>query len=366
MNETLLTFANALEGQYGWVIELVALLLLVFIINVVLKWVLLKLHSYFEASNSLWKDSFVTSLLTPLTSFVWLIALVQLLNVTWERLRGVPLFTTSHAIIKIGAILVTSWFLLRWKKSIVNKTYAQNRQKHLSLDKGKIDAINKLLTVLICFFAALLLLEQLGSNMNTLIAFGGVSGLAVAFASQQIIANFFGGLMIYFTHPFAIGDWINLPEKNIEGHVEEIGWYTTRIRTFDKRPIYIPNSMLTNILVMNPSRMTHRRVNESIFLRYQDIQAVPKIIQEIKTLLIQHPKIEPKSSVQVHFTAFGAQGLEIKFSAYTKEIDKYLYQDVLQEILLKIATIIEEYGADFAIPLTGLEFPKGIPFTNHD
>ena len=55
-----------------------------------------------------------------------------------------------------------------------------------------------------------------------------------------MISNFFGGFMIYVTHSFGIGDWINLPDHNVEGYVEEIGWYTTRIRTFEKRPIYVP------------------------------------------------------------------------------------------------------------------------------
>ena len=90
------------------------------------------------------------------------------------------------------------------------------------------------------------------------------------FAAKDLLANFFGGLTIYLDRPFAVGDWIRSPDREIEGTVERIGWRLTLIRTFDKRPLYIPNAVFTTIAVENPSRMHNRRIYETIGIRYDD------------------------------------------------------------------------------------------------
>ncbi len=91
--------------------------------------------------------------------------------------------------------------------------------------------------------------------------------------------------MIYFDRPFKVGDWIRSPDRQIEGTVERIGWRMTSIRTFDKRPLYVPNSVFSNIVVENPSRMLNRRIFETIGLRYDDADKVPVIIDEVREML---------------------------------------------------------------------------------
>lgn len=249
-----------------------------------------------------------------------------------------------QTLVAFGAILVFGWFLLKMKTSLVHKLLKD------SIDKGKIDAVNKVTSLLIFLLIGMLFLEQTGSSINTLLAFGGISGLAIAFASQQIIANFFGGIQIYFTHPFTVGDWITLPEKDIEGHVEEIGWYTTRVRTFDKRPIYIPNNLLTNILVTNPSRMSHRQFKETITLRFSDIPKLPTIIHNIKKFLFAFPSIDKRLPPQVYFIKFGTSGVEVQISAYTIITDSAAYSEIAQDLLFGISKVVLDHGADFAIP----------------
>ena len=77
-------------------------------------------------------------------------------------------------------------------------------------------------------------------------------------------------MFVYLDRPFAVGDWVRSPDREIEGTVENIGWRVTRIRTFDKRPLYIPNSIFSQIAVENPSRMSNRRIKETIGIRYDD------------------------------------------------------------------------------------------------
>ncbi len=361
MKEALLIAVEAIEGGYGWLAEIAALISLVLLFNVVLAWLLKRLHIRYHRQHNLWKDAFVMALSKPLASFVWLIAAVQLLNGMWIRFSGNELIHSPHAIIKIGLIVSSAWFFFRWKKGIISRLLEKSKKREIHFDHGKIDAINKVITLAFYLVTILLVLEQLGGSMNTLIAFGGVSGLAIAFASQQIIANFFGGIMIYFTQPFAIGDWIKIPEKEVEGYVEEIGWYTTEVLSLDKLPIYIPNSLLTNIIVMNPSRMSHRQFKEVIGLRYEDCEKIPAILQAIREWLPNQSKVDLQFLPSANLIAYATHSIDIQVTAYTQETEKIPFANFREELLLGICAIIHRMNADFAIPIQGLEFPKGIP-----
>ena len=96
------------------------------------------------------------------------------------------------------------------------------------------DAITKLLQMFVIITATLVVLQTLGVSVSGVLALGGIGGLAIGFAAKDLLANFFGGLMLYLDRPFAVGDWIRSPDREIEGDVEQIGWRLTRIRTFDK------------------------------------------------------------------------------------------------------------------------------------
>jgi MscS family membrane protein len=95
----------------------------------------------------------------------------------------------------------------------------------------------------------------------------------MGFAAKDMLSNIFGGLMLQMDRPFSTGDWIR--SSQFEGTVEKIGWRMTRIRTFSKNPIYIPNSIFASIPIETPSRMTNRRINEVIGIRYDDIAKIP-------------------------------------------------------------------------------------------
>ena len=142
-----------------------------------------------------------------------------------------------------------------------------------------------------------------------------MGGLIVGLAAKDLLANFFGSLIIYLDKPFKVGDWVRSPDRSIEGTVESIGFRVTRIRTFDKRPLYVPNSVFTSISVENPSRMLNRRIYETIGVRYQDAQAVRGIMEKVRDMLRQHPEIDQSQTMIVNFNAFGASSLD--FFIYT-------------------------------------------------
>ena len=147
----------------------------------------------------------------------------------------------------------------------------EDRGRTESADKATVRATAKLVRIVLWVVAGLMILQSVGVSISGLLAFGGIGGIAVGFAAKDLLANFFGGLMIYLDRPFNVGDWVRSPDREIEGTVENIGWRLTTIRSFSKRPIYVPNSMFSSIAVENPSRMANRRIYETIGLRYSDL-----------------------------------------------------------------------------------------------
>ena len=184
-----------------------------------------------------------------------------------------------------------------------------------------------------------------------MLAFGGVGGIAVGFAAKDLLANFFGGMMVYLDKPFRVGDWVRSPDRSIEGTVENIGWRLTCIRTFDQRPLYIPNAMFTTVVLENPSRMLNRRINEKIGIRYEDWQKMPAIVAEVKQMLIDHEELETDSrTLIVNFDSYGASHLEFFIYTFTKTTQWVRYHEIKQDVLMKIMAIVNEHGAEFAFP----------------
>ena len=162
--------------------------------------------------------------------------------------------------------------------------------------------------------------------------------------------------MIYLDRPFKVGDWICSSDKEIEGTVEEIGWRQTRVRTFDKRPLYVPNSVFASIIVENPSRMSHRRIYETIGIRYDDIHSMDAIVHEVKDMLKQHEEIDQKQTMIVNFNQFSDSSVDFFVYTFTKTTNWIRFHEVKQDVLLKISEIIEKHHASIAYPTQVLHF----------
>jgi len=165
-----------------------------------------------------------------------------------------------------------------------------------------------------------------------------------------LLSNFFGGLMIYMDRQFSVGDWIRSPDKEIEGTVEYIGWRITRIRTFDMRPLYVPNATFTSISVENPSRMQNRRFYETFGLRYQDQDKVEVITQQIKQMLLAHGAIDTQQTLMVNVNTFNAHSVDFFVYSFTKTTGWAEFHEIKQELLKLIGDIVAANGADFAFP----------------
>jgi MscS family membrane protein len=218
------------------------------------------------------------------------------------------------------------------------------------VDHTTVDAVSKLARITVLVIAGLVIMQHLGYSIAGLLTFGGIGGIAVGFAAKDILANFFGGLTIYLDRPFAVGDWIRSPDKEIEGTVEYIGWRHTRVRAFNKNPIYVPNALFTTIVVENPTRMTNRRIKETIGIRYDDVARMAPIVADVRAMLEHHPEIDTSQTLIVNFNTFGPSSLDFFIYTFTKTREWVRYHEIKQDVLLKVADIIARHGAEIAFP----------------
>ena len=132
------------------------------------------------------------------------------------------------------------------------------------------------------------------------------------------------------------------------------------IRTFDKRPLYVPNSLFTTISVENPSRMTNRRIKENIGIRYADAGKMAAIIKDVKKMLKEHDEIDTTQTLIVNFNQFAPSSLEFLVYTFTKTTNWIKFHEVKQDVLLKIFDIIEANEAECAFPTSTIHLPDGI------
>jgi MscS family membrane protein len=299
-------------------------------------------------TDSIWDDALLDASRMPLRLLTWLLGL-SLCTKLLEKAGPAEIFHYMPELRRIAFIFIVALFLTRLIRQF-EEQLIRPRRALKSMDPTTAHAVAKLLRVSVIVTAVLVTLQTMGYSVSGVLAFGGIGGIAVGFAAKDLLSNFFGGLMIYMDKPFAVGDWIRSPDRAIEGTVEDIGWRLTRIRTFDKRPLYIPNSTFASIAVENPSRMTHRRICENLGLRYEDGPRMSHICDSIRQMLLEHPEIDRTQTLVVHFTGYGASHLEFMVYCLTLTTDWVKFHAVKEDVLLRIMQIVADNGAEFAFP----------------
>jgi len=316
------------------------------------------LERKFADTKNHWDDALLHAVRKPVVAFVWLQGVYWAAEVAY-RYSKAEIFKINATILEIGFIWILAWFMLRLIKQGESILVSPVKMKR-PMDYTTVNAVSKLARAAVIITSVLIAMQSLGYSVSGVLAFGGVGGVAVGFAAKDLLANFFGGVIIHFDRPFKVGDWVRSPDRNIEGTVEHIGWRITTIRTFDKRPLYVPNAAFTTIAVENPSRMTNRRISETVGIRYADVRQMDDIVSEIKSTLQSHEEIDTNQTLIVNFVAFNASSLDIMVYVFTKTTDWVKFHEIKQDVLLKISDIIEGYGAEVAIPTRTLHLPDEV------
>lgn len=298
-----------------------------------------------EKTQSQWDDTFFAALQGPARTLVWVVGLTLALERASVGLDIEAVFAPLRSALVIATL---TWALIRFVDRVQRRM--MHDPKTDDLDLTTVEAIGRLIRITVLITSGLIILQTLGFSVSGVLAFGGLGGIAVGFAAKDLLSNFFGGLMIFLDRPFGVGDWIRSPDRDIEGTVESLGWRLTTIRTFDKRPLYVPNATFLSVAVENPSRMSHRRIYETIGVRYDDADQIQVVVERVKKMLEQHPDIDSSQTLMVNFNQFGPSSLDFFIYCFTNTTVWTEYHMVKEDVLLKTYDLITELGAEVAFP----------------
>ena len=221
-------------------------------------------------------------------------------------------------------------------------------QNESSLENHVVPLIRKVLKVFVVIVGGLFILQNLDVNITALLAGISIGGLALALAAQDTLKNFFGSLMIFVDKPFSVGHWITSGE--IDGTVEEVGFRSTRIRTFRNSLTYVPNGKLADATIDNHGLRQFRRFFMHIAVTYDTPPALIEVFVEgLRKIVDRHPKTR-KDFYIVEFNDMGDFSLKIMFYIFFAVPTWPEELRARHEVLLEIVKLAEKLGVRFAFP----------------
>ncbi len=310
------------------------------------KYVLSKLHSFAARTETRMDDKIIEALIPPI-KFVPVIlglffaaryaALDEALGAVFEQMmRSLLAFTIF-------------WALHRALEPVSHMMRGLERM----LTPMMVTWLFKALKVMVIFIGAAVILEIWGIRVGPLLAGLGLFGAAVALGAQDLFKNLIGGMTIIAEKRFHPGDWIKV-EGVVEGVVEDIGFRSTRVRRFDKAPVHVPNAQLSDAVVTNFSRMTHRRIYWMIGVEYRTTTDQLKIIRDgIMAYIADSDAFESPEAVStfVRVDSFGASSIDIMVYCFTKTTVWGEWLEIKEDFAFAIKAIVEEKaGTGFAFP----------------
>ncbi len=346
----------AMTGMNPWTLQAFLVILGALLIDLVYRKAMNRLETLAERSNTLWDDALVYAGKRPISLLIYgqgLLSAARVLEPHTDAIVfSLDLLALGQQLLLVATV---TWLLFRLVEGFEQAYVHHKRAADETYDMTTISVLGRIVRIAVIVTGILTVLAILEIPISGLLAAGGVGGIAIGLAARDLLANFFGGFMVFMDRPFGVGDWISSPDRDIEGVVQAIGWRVTTIMKFDRRPMYVPNSVFTTITVVNPSRMTHRRISEHIGVRYDDFAQVRKVVDDIRSMLQSHEGIASDQTLIVHFDRFGASSLDIMVYCMTRTIVWQEYHEVREDVLLKIGDIVESHDAEIAFPTRTLK-----------
>ena len=276
-----------------------------------------------------------------------LIGLLYIISIVTIACKIYPDSITSKNILinvdKIKNILITlilSISAMRFIKG-AHKNYLTNvpsinieQEQTKVMDPSKADIIAKMLSIITLAVATFSIMHSCGISLAAIGAIGGFSGLMLGFATKDLFSNFFGLFSIYMDRPFAVGDKINITDKNIKGVIEEIGLRITTIRTDDHTSIYLPNSIFNTSIIENLSRITNKVFKHEVIVTHKhNIPEVEKIAENIKESIIKMEKGKIIAKPRIDIFNINDKTLSIRFTINTQNLNDIDFNTNNTEIL---------------------------------
>lgn len=334
---------------WRWVMLAATLLLFVVARRLAMRLLMKGLRRLTGKTETRVDDQMIEALDPPLGWFVLTFGIY--VSLLWPDFADGPQ-SVINQVYRLSVIAIIGWALVRSVNILTDVLSTVAEKTDTELDDYLVPLVGRVLRAVIVGIIAVIVLQELGINVAGIVAGLGVGGLAFALAAQDTVANWFGALMIYTDRPFETGDWIKT--SSLEGVVEDIGLRSTRVRTFAKTVVSVPNRQLADDTIENFSRMPKRRVSFKLGVTYSTTPAMmEEAIERIRDLLRGHPEID-QTFWLVKFTEFGDSALTILVHFFTNTTDWERYLSIRQDLNLAIMHRFAEIGVEAAFPSTSV------------
>jgi len=345
----------SLKDEWGAALDIFLVVLATGVLDLLSRFFFSWLNRKVSATDNLWDDALYRSFNGPLQALLWVAGLSIAIHIGASSEADWRSYVPT--VRGVVVTLTVTWFFWRLIGSIEGNALARAARSDNKLDATTADAIAKLVRGSVLITTALVLLDQFGVPPSSLLAFSGIGGIAVGFAARDVLANIFGGMTVYLNRPFSVGDWIRSPDRDIEGVVEAIGWRATTVRRFDMRPLYVPNAVFSNVALENPSRMTHRRIMETVGIRYEDAAVVPDIVDDVRHMLDADEGIDSDQVILTSLDSLADSSLTLMVYCYTYTTDWAEYLAIKQSVLQRVHDIIRDHDGAISYPTTTINVP---------
>ena len=258
----------------------------------------------------------------------------------------------ARVLVSVGLVLVGLRWLDFGGRIFLHRAAATNSR----FDDQVVPLLIRLAKIVVTALGVVFVLHNVGIDVGSVVGLG-IGGIALALGAQQTLANLFGGLTLFLDRPFHVGDWV-VVGGDIEGTVEEIGFRSTRIRTFYSSLITVPNQLVANTRIDNMGERRYRRLKVTLGLTYDTpSELLQAFVEGSRAVLTAHPAVL-KDAFEVHFRDFSQSSLDVMVYSFLDVPDWHQELVARSEILLQLKTLAETLGVDFAFPTTSVWMEK--------
>ncbi|MDQ8182306.1 mechanosensitive ion channel family protein [Pelagicoccus sp. SDUM812005] len=316
-------------------------------------------HRAAERTSWAFDDKLIPALTGPIGAMAYVIGFFLSISVL-SLSPGMDIVILR--IFQASTMTVLFWGLLRVVDVMAEVMVDVARERDMGVYHF-IPLIKKTARIFLIVVAVVLVVQNLGYSVGSLLAGMGIGGLALALAAQESLSNFFGSVSIVADRPFKVGDWIQVGSR-VDGDVEEIGLRSTKVRTWSKSLLTIPNKVLANEIIENWSRMPKRRVKQYVGVTYSTSpENMEGLVEDIRQLLREDEGVN-QDFILVNFTDFGESALQILVYYFTSTTAWLAHMDIRQRINLKIMKAVEARGSSIAFPTRTVHIEGGsLPFS---
>ncbi|MAK65325.1 MAG: mechanosensitive ion channel protein MscS [Maricaulis sp.] len=322
--------------------------------GLIAKWLLGTLRRFAQRSETSLDDAVVAALEGPMKMVPVIVALFFALNVLNlggdGALRG-------HQLVQSLVVIALFWAL----HNAVGPLAHALESVRGALTPVMIDWLTKALRIVFIIVGAAAVLQVWDIPVAGIVAGLGLFGVAIGLGAQDLFKNLISGILILTEKRFLPGDWI-LVNGVVEGTVEEINFRSTVVRRFDKGPVYVPNSKLSDNAVTNFSRMTHRRIKWAIGVRYDTTSdQLREIRDKVLAYLSESPDFAdpPEVATFMRVDAFGASSIDFLLYCFTKTTNWGEWLRLKEELAIFLKETVEGAGTEFAFPSTSVYMENG-------